>query len=41
MRYIMKPVKSFVIHNNECGTRCGGNCVAKCGSLGTCFCPLK
>lgn len=40
MKFIIKPKKVFNIVA-DCGGRCTGNCIAKCGSLGSCFCPLK
>lgn len=40
MKYIIRPKKSMKV-TCECGSRCTANCIAKCGSLGTCFCPLK
>lgn len=40
MKFIVKP-KKFNQEASGCEGRCSGNCVAKCGSLGTCFCPLK
>lgn len=40
MKFIMKPRKRGYV-TSECGARCAGNCIARCGSLGTCFCPLK
>ena len=40
MRFIVAPQNSL-LHVSACDGRCSGNCFAKCGSLGTCFCPLK
>ena len=39
MKYIMKPQKKFYMVG--CEGRCSANCFGRCGSLGTCFCPLK
>ncbi len=40
MKFIIKPKKILSI-GSVCEGRCSSNCFAKCGSLGTCFCPLK
>lgn len=40
MKFIVKPRKVFNMMSG-CEGRCSGNCFGKCGSLGTCFCPLK
>ena len=40
MTFIIKPQRVFAMAAG-CDGRCSGNCIAKCGSLGTCFCPLK
>ena len=39
MKFIIMPKKATGM--NGCDFACSGNCAAKCGSLGTCFCPLK
>jgi len=39
MMYIIKPnVKR--IYMSSCDIACSDNCVAECGSLADCFCPL-
>ena len=40
MRYIIKPMSKKMTFSG-CESRCSSNCFGKCGSLGTCFCPLK
>lgn len=40
MKFIVNPKKAINMASG-CDGRCSGNCIAKCGSLGSCFCPLK
>ena len=39
MKFIVLP--KIKVAMNFCSVDCSGNCAAKCGSLGTCFCPFK
>lgn len=39
MKFIVLPKKTMGV--SYCSVDCSGNCAAKCGSLGACFCPFK
>ncbi len=39
MKYLIKPKRNLYVLSG-CEGRCSGNCIAKCGSLGSCFCPF-